>query len=569
MNSSEELEKCQAENKRLNLTLDSIGDGVIITDREGAIIMLNRTAQAYTGWSRQEASRKYLNKVFHTIDKISRKPMENPFDKVIREGRSTGLKSNTVLVSKDGTERYVSANCAPILDGNRGVTGAILVFRDITLIKQAEDEILREQGNLAAIFNAAPVGMLLLDQDMIIKRANNAIYSIAGKGHYKQAVCRRIGEIFSCPNGCDHDKDCGHGDECKKCELNMVLRTACSLKKAVNNLEIQYKRSWLRINTVPVIIDGEWHTLVIIEDITELKQLQEELKDSNLELKEILKELKLTQYQLIQQEKMAGIGQLAAGVAHEINNPLGFVTSNFDTLKNYVRKYKKVLDAYRDLRDEVLNSDNMNIKSRIMNIDDVEQAEKINFITEDLEDLFKGTGEGLMRIGKIIMGLRLFSRVDRQNDIDECDLNEGIENTLVVAQNEIKYYAAVKKDLGDIPVIRANCGQINQVLLNLIVNAVQAIRAKDSGRMGMIVISTYCDDRFIYCSIEDNGDGIAEEDINKIFDPFYTTKPVGHGIGLGLSISYDIIENKHGGKLLVKSTKGAGSCFTIKLPIRR
>ena len=167
------------------------------------------------------------------------------------------------------------------------------------------------------------------------------------------------------------------------------------------------------------------------------------------------------------------------------------------------------------------------------------------------------------------MGLRLFSRVDQQNEFDECDLNEGINNTLTVAQNEIRYYAVVEKDLGDIPMIHANGGQINQVLLNLIVNAVHAIKSKDSGEMGKIKISTGYDDKFVYCCIEDNGEGIAEENMHKIFDPFYTTKSVGQGVGLGLSISYDIITNKHGGELLVRSTKGVGSVFTIKLPIHK
>jgi len=309
--------------------------------------------------------------------------------------------------------------------------------------------------------------------------------------------------------------------------------------------------------------------LAVQEDITERKIMEQALEDKNNKLSELVKKLESTQKSLIQQEKMAGIGQLAAGVAHEINNPLGFVMSNFDTLKNYVRKYKRVLDAYRELRNEELNSGNQNVESKLMNIIEVEKAEKIHFITEDMEDLFRDTSEGLERIAKIIMGLRLFSRVDQQNEFDECDLNEGINNTLTVAQNEIRYYAVVEKDLGDIPMIHANGGQINQVLLNLIVNAVHAIKSKDSGEMGKIKISTGYDDKFVYCCIEDNGEGIAEENMHKIFDPFYTTKSVGQGVGLGLSISYDIITNKHGGELLVRSTKGVGSVFTIKLPIHK
>ncbi|MHB1392309.1 MAG: sensor histidine kinase [Clostridia bacterium] len=563
------------DNKRLLDTLDSIGDGVIITDKKGNIIMLNKVTQVCTGWMQQEALGKPLSTVFRIIDKTSRLPAENLYDKVLMEGKATGLKSNTVLVSKDCTERYVSANCAPIITGYNGFAGAILVFRDITRIKRIEDEIINEQRNLTAMFDAAPVGMLLFDQNAGIRKANSAIYYIAGKEPFKQSDNKRIGDIFKCPNRNNCAEGCGYCGECISCGLNIALQKACSSDKIIINSDVEYtvftnednRKLWLRINSVPIIIDAEQHTLVVIDDITGLKQLQEELKGSNEELQNALKELQRTQNHLIQQEKLAGIGQLAAGVAHEINNPLGFVMSNFETLKNYVGKYKGALDAYRDLRGEMLDSGNKNIESKIKNINDFELKANIDFIAEDLEDLFKDTNEGLKRIGKIISGLRLFSRVDQQNDVAEYDLNEGIQNTLIVANNEIKYYADVEMNLQSIPIIHVNGGQINQVLLNLIVNAVHAIKSKGTGEMGLIKISTSCDDEFIYCSIEDNGIGITEDNLNKIFDPFFTTKSVGKGTGLGLSISYDIIVNKHDGELQVKSTKDVGSSFIIKIPI--
>jgi PAS domain S-box-containing protein len=569
------IKKCYIDNKRLMDTLDSIGDGVITTDKYGNINMLNKVAQSYTGWSQQEALGKPVSKVFRIINKTNRIPMKNPFDKVLKEGRSTGLESNTVLVARDCTEKFVSASCAPIIAGNYGLAGAILVFRDITILKQAEDRIADEQKNLAAMFDAAPVSMLLLDKNAVIKKANNAIYHMTGKDPFTQIIYKEIREIFNCPSGWDYDKGCGRGDKCKNCRLNAILIKACSLSTAIINTEVQYTssadgnstKSWLRISTVPVLIDGERHTLVIIDDITGLKQLEEELKSSNLELQETLTQLKLTQNRLIQQEKLVGIGQLAAGVAHEINNPLGFIMSNFDTLSNYMKKYKGTLEAYRDLKNEISNSGNKNIEMKIKNINDLELKANMDFIAEDMKDLCKDTNEGLKRICKIVMGLRLFSQVDQQNDFEEYDLNEGIRNTLIVAQNEIRYHAEVEEDLKDIPTIRANGGQINQILLNIIVNAANAIKSKGTEEMGKIKISTCHDDKFIYCCIEDNGEGIAEENLNRIFDPFFTTKSVGDGMGLGLSISYDIITNKHGGELLVSSTQGIGSSFTIKIPL--
>jgi signal transduction histidine kinase len=417
---------------------------------------------------------------------------------------------------------------------------------------------------------------------------------MAGKQLARQNDNKKIGDILKCPSRNNCKEGCGHCNECRSCELSLALQKACRSDKAIIGSDIQYtvfinednKKLWLRISSVPLIIDAERHTLVIVDDITGLKQLQEELKKSNQELENTLQELKKAQNHLIQQEKLAGIGQLAAGVAHEINNPMGFVMSNFETLKRYFSKYQETLDAYRELKDQLselgsistqygyegmhnesLNQGSKIIESRINNINNIERKENIHFIVDDIEDLFKDTNEGLSRISKIIMGLRLFSRVDQQNEIAKYDLNEGIRNTLIVANNEIKYFADVEENLQNIPLIYADGGQINQVLLNLIVNAVHAIKSKNMEEKGIIKISTGCDDKYVYCSIKDSGVGIPEDNLNKIFDPFYTTKSAGKGTGLGLSISYDIVANKHGGELLVSSVEGEGSEFTIYLPL--
>jgi len=193
----------------------------------------------------------------------------------------------------------------------------------------------------------------------------------------------------------------------------------------------------------------------------------------------------------------------------------------------------------------------------------------IDFINSDITDLFNDVSDGLERISKIVMGLRTFSRVDQQNEFEEYDLNNGIQNTLLVANNEIKYHAKVELFLGDIPNIYANGGQINQVLLNIIINAVHATKSKEDINSSLITVRTYSDERYASCEIEDNGTGIPGNIIGRIFDPFYTTKPVGQGTGLGLSIAYDIIVNKHKGELLVDSKPDAGSKFTVRLPVHR
>lgn len=313
------------------------------------------------------------------------------------------------------------------------------------------------------------------------------------------------------------------------------------------------------------------HFVVIQEDITQAKHLQQELTDKNHTLEETLRELGQTQSRMLQQEKLAGIGQLAAGVAHEINNPLGFVISNFDMLVRYLERLRDILDCYRQWKEAMRNYDDATIGSWVERITKLEKEKKLSFILDDLPEMIQESTDGLERVGKIIKELRAFSRVDTLEHYEEYDLNSGIESTLLVARNEIKYHADVKLELANLPPIQAMGGAINQVLLNLLVNAAQAIKTKAQAQagMGLITVKTYADEGFVYCEIEDSGTGISQDKINQIFNPFFTTKPVGQGTGLGLSISYDIITNKHHGEIVARSVEGEGATFLIKLPIHQ
>ena len=303
--------------------------------------------------------------------------------------------------------------------------------------------------------------------------------------------------------------------------------------------------------------------------IDERKQAEKFIRFAYEELERTNNELKQMQSQLVQNEKLACIGQLAAGVAHEMNTPVGFVASNFQTLESYLKKMQDLLTMYDELigqieslgKTELLNKANAVHKSRY--------TMKIDFILEDIHELFDDSREGLERITDIIQNLKDFSRIDQPGSLDEYDINSGIETTLVMAMNEIKYDANVEKELSEVPIILCNAGQINQVFLNILVNAAQAIKSQERDNRGTITIRTYATDDKVVCEISDDGPGIAPDMLSKVFDPFFTTKPTGKGTGLGLSVSYDIIVNKHNGKLLVNSTVGEGARFTIKLPISR
>jgi len=318
---------------------------------------------------------------------------------------------------------------------------------------------------------------------------------------------------------------------------------------------------------VPTVMNGKHYLIESFVDNSERKSLGEKLIQKNTELAEALQEIKQTQSKLIHQEKLAGIGQLAAGVAHEINNPLGFIDSNFESLAKYLQTMTELIHQYQTVKTMLIKSE-PGITEKIDAIDQFESKNKITRILDDVVDLLSESQDGLDRISKIVISLRTFARNDEQNQFAEFDLNQGLQNVLILTHNEIKYHANVHQELSDIPLIQAVGGHINQVLLNIILNAAQAIKVMDRQEIGQIKLSTWHDVKSVYCAIEDNGVGISSENMDSIFNPFFTTKPVGHGTGLGLSISYDIIVNRHKGEITVESEPGKGAKFTIKLPIK-
>ena len=299
-----------------------------------------------------------------------------------------------------------------------------------------------------------------------------------------------------------------------------------------------------------------------------LKMSEEELVQKNIQLATALEDIVLAQATLIQQEKMAGIGQLAAGVAHEINNPLGFVMSNVEALEQYFQVFNILFDQYQPLITDIVALKDSQTVVKADQIVQLEKDNKLEYILADIPEIFRDTNEGLDRMNKIVKGMGIFSRVDQQQLFELYDLNKGLENTLLVTHNEIKYNATVEREFGHIPEIEAIGSEVNQVLLNLVFNASHAIKEKYKGKQGKIKLKTWCDEQFVYCAIEDDGAGILASNLNNIFNPFFTTKPVGQGTGMGLSISYKIIVYRHHGEIMVESCHGEGTKFIVKLPIK-
>jgi two-component system NtrC family sensor kinase len=306
----------------------------------------------------------------------------------------------------------------------------------------------------------------------------------------------------------------------------------------------------------------------VIRDVTESMRNKMHVHKMNVDLIDSLYTLRKNQPKLIQQEKLASIGQLAAGIAHELNNPIGFISSNFTSLRSYISIIKKYIQYYESETSRVINGDIPEVKDLLENLDKYKKREKLDYIFTDLDDLVGESMEGIHRITEIVRSLRNFSRIDNESEIEQYDINEAFESTLTVAKNEIKYVAEVEKELSQVPSAECIGNEINQVLLNIIVNAAQSIKSQHREDKGLIKIKTYADDEYVYCEVSDDGPGIPKEIIGKIYDPFFTTKEAGKGTGLGLSISYDIIVHKHKGDLSAESSIGKGTTFNIKIPIK-
>ncbi len=372
--------------------------------------------------------------------------------------------------------------------------------------------------------------MLLVNESGEIRRFNRAVSELTGKT-YRELHKSHIADIFG----------------------------AWPLQAG----ELQHAASGrvFVINIYPLDITVKGSGLVVTaHDHTKLHKLNQELEETNQlltrkgkELSVAYQELKNTQEMVLRQEKMATIGQLAAGVAHEINNPMGFILSNLTTLQKYLPR----LTGFLQKQEELLAA-NPELAAELANF---RRHEKIDTVLKDIVPLIDESILGADRVKKIVSDLKGVSRYDTEKP-EAVDLNQLLDGTIQFVSNEIKYKAQLKRDYGDLPPLVCFPRQLGQVFTNLLVNASQAI----TDREGEIVVRTRSEGDKVCVSVTDNGCGIPEEVRKKIFDPFFTTKEPGKGTGLGLSISYQIIKN-HAGECHVESIPGEGSTFTVCLPL--
>ena len=318
----------------------------------------------------------------------------------------------------------------------------------------------------------------------------------------------------------------------------------CANRKAGNPAftEAEMEHGNMLVNVVSIVIEN---TRLHLEQSTRIRALSE-----------LNKKLAEAQGQLLQSEKLASIGQLAAGVAHEINNPIGFVYSNLGTLQRYMTDIFTLVECYEAAEPSIADP------QLRANLQALKQKIDLEYLRNDAAALMNESRDGISRVKTIVQNLKDFSHADTGDEWQLAGIEQGLDTTLNIVWNELKYKCEVKKEYGKLPDIECLPSQLNQVFMNMLVNAGHAIDER-----GIITLRSGTEGEQVWIEVEDTGKGIAPENLKRIFDPFFTTKPVGKGTGLGLSLSYSIIQ-KHQGRIEVDSVVGRGTRFRVWLPVR-
>lgn len=442
-------------------------------------------------------------------------------------------------------EVWLDIHLTPIKDLDGSVRSILLVGRDITDQRRAEGELRK----LLRAVEQNPASIVITDIKGTIEYVNPKFCDVTGFSR-EEAIGQNPRVLKSGEMSPEGYRD-----------LWATISAGREWHGEFHNRRKNGELFWEAASISP-IRDPEGnvtHYIAVKEDITARKLLEVQLQKEKDQLEQAYADLKTLQSQLLQQEKMSSIGQLAAGVAHEINNPMGFIMSNLNTL----RKYLDRLQDYIRTQEKAVADTAAGLASANdqLNLIRTERGRlKIDFVLSDAVSLLAESLEGAERVKRIVQDLKGFSRVDEAEE-KMADINAGLESTINIVWNEIKYKATVHKDFGELPQTKCNPGQLNQVFMNLLINAAQAI-----DETGEIRIRTWAENGRIVIGISDSGVGIPPDKIGRIFEPFFTTKDVGKGTGLGLSIAYDIVK-KHGGEIDVQSEVGRGTTFTISIPV--
>ncbi|MFN6474201.1 MAG: ATP-binding protein [Nostoc sp. SerVER01] len=476
-------------------------------------------------------------------------PEDIAINQLPREPKLSWRWDNRYL-HKDGSYRWLSWSLST---DEQGLIYAI--GKDINQQVQQIEALETERQSLYNLLNQLPAFLYL--------QPNNY-----GIGFYNQ----RFQEVFGDPTGkrC-YEAIAGLKQPCPVCPTFRVFDSNAPqlwewVDSKTGNVYQIYDYPFKNMKGEPMVVEMGLDITAVKKAEGALRQREKELTQKNQQLAEALTQLKNTQAQLIQTEKMSSLGQLVAGVAHEINNPVNFINGNIIHAKEYIQQLLELLQLYQKEYPDPTPV----IRSAI-------GANELEFITEDLKKLLDSMKMGSERISDIVISLRNFSRLD-EAEIKTVDIHSGIESTLLILQNRLKIQSnhpsiEIIKEYGQLPLVECYAGQLNQVLMNILTNAIDALEnlsfINQPGNRQIFIRTFVLNCNWIAIEIADNGPGMPPEVQQRLFDPFFTTKPVGKGTGLGMSISYQIITEKHQGRLSCISSPGAGAKFIIEIPIQQ
>ncbi len=506
----------------LQAILDSSPTAILMVDLDGRITASNRATGEMFGVDGEVAIGQTIDAFLERIEPCfaDRQGFRRLAEQLKREPDSHDVGSEPdhgriferMLEAVRPQRRYLSLFCAPVRDRCCRELGRVWVCSDVTQLKAADEQ-------LHMIVDLSPVPLIITRvEDGEILFANQPLGELVGIAP-DELIGQRSPDFY-----------CSAED--RTLALQRLERDG-----ELRNHEVCYRRAdgttfWALVSMATAQIDGRRAIIGAINDISEMKRVVEDLEQANLELKQ-------THTQLVQSEKMAALGMLVAGIAHEINTPVGAINSTHSTLVQAVAKLKKVL---QETIPERLDSDR-----------------KLQLVLRVMDESNQVIESAAGRVTSIVRRLRSFARLD-EAELKAVDLHEGLEDTLALLHHELKRCVELVRDYGELPRVPCYPGPLNQVFLNLLVNAKQAIADK-----GTIGISTRVEGDRVLVEIRDDGHGIDPETVKRIFDPGFTTKGVGVGTGLGLSICYRIMQDHHG-KIRVESQVGEGSTFTVVLP---
>ncbi len=513
--SKEESEKARKELKeseeRFRRIAETSIDFIFQIDKKGRFIYCSPSVEKILGLKPEEIAGTNLQDYFMPSDFMK------AFDrfKEVLSGRNVGL-FDMILLNNRGAEVQLELSAVPIVEDEQ-ITGLQGIARDITEYKKTEMELKEREELYSSLTQAVMDAIITIGDEGKITYWNEGAEKVFG--YAADEAVGRVATKLVVPEQfrAKMDEEFEKFFETGESPLINTITEAAAQHKNGNEFPME-------LSLAPVRIKGRWHAVGVARDITERKRSEEELKKytENLE-----REVKERTNEVIQSEKMSSLGQLVAGVAHEINNPMAYLKTNTEFLEDNLKDLEKIC------------------------------GEKGQPLFEEMRELIDSNMDGINRVTTITKTLRRFARPDDKGKV-VSDVNEGLKDTLVIVHNRLKHRIEVHEEYGDIPRLACNVGQLNQVFMNLIMNSSQAMDEGD------IWLKTWNDHENVYVQVRDNGKGIPEEKLREVFNPFYTTK--AEGTGLGLSLSYRIVQ-AHGGDIIAESEIGEGTTMTVKIPV--